>query len=189
MIIAIGTPTYNLAKFLVSILFPLTVNEFTVHESFLFAEEVVNFDANCIMASLDAEESLFTNISLDETIENFINDLFPNNDTVHNFIKEDLKELLKFASYVSFFTFDNEYYSQLDGAAMGSPLGPTLANAFLCHFEKQWFSDCLQDFCPNIYRRYVDDIFVTFISYEQLKKFRKHPNIKFTFDHEHNNSL
>ena len=76
---------------------------------------------------------------------------------------------------------------------MGYPLGPTLANAFLCHFEKQWL-DCPQDFCPNIYRRYVDDIFVTFNSYEQLKRFveymnKKHPNIKFTFKHEHNNSF
>ena len=145
------------------------------------------------MTSLDVE-SLFTNIPLDETIENCINDLFSNNDTVHNFIKEDLKELLQFASYESFFTFDNEYYSQLDGVAMGSPLGPTSANAFLCHFEKQWLSDCPQDFCPNIYRRYVDDIFVTFNSYEQFKKFveymnTKHPNIKFTFEHEHNNSF
>ena len=77
---------------------------------------------------------------------------------------------------------------------MRFPLGPTLANAFLCHFEKQWLSDCRQDFCPNIYRRYVDDIFVTFNSYEQLKKFikymnTKHPNIKFTFEHKHNNSF
>ena len=89
-----------LAKFLVPILSPLTVNESKVHDSFSFAEEVVNFDSNCIMASLDVE-SLFTNIPLDETIENCINDLFSNNDTVHNFIKEDLKELLKFASYFS----------------------------------------------------------------------------------------
>ena len=117
------------------------------------------------MASLDVE-SLFTNIPLDETIENCINNLFTNNDAVHNFITEDLKELLKFATFESFFTFNNEYYSQLDGVAMGSPLGPTLANAFLCHFEKQWLSDSPQDFCRNIYRRYVDDIFVTFKSYE-----------------------
>ena len=73
---------------------------------------------------------------------------------------------------------------------MGSPLGLTLANAFL--FEKQWLSDCPQDFCRNIYSRYVDDIFVTFNSYEQLKKFveymnTKDPKIKFTFEHEHNN--
>ena len=97
--------------------------------------EVAYVDANCIMASLDIE-SLFTNIPLDETIENCINDLFSNNDTVDNSIKEDLKELLKFVSYESFFTFHNKYYCQFDGFAMGSLLGPILANAFLCHFEK-----------------------------------------------------
>ena len=43
------------------------------------------------MASLDVER-LFTNIPLDETIANCINDLFSNNNTVHNFIKEILKE-------------------------------------------------------------------------------------------------
>ena len=65
----IGTRTYNLAKFSVPILSPLTVNEFIVNDSFLFAEEVVNFDATFIMATLDTE-SLLTNIPLDETIEN-----------------------------------------------------------------------------------------------------------------------
>ena len=53
---------------------------------------------------------------------------------------------------------------------------------------------CPQDFCPNIYRRCVDDIFVTFNSHEQLKKFveymnTKHLSIKFTFEHEHNNTF
>ena len=83
---AIATPTYNLAKFLVPILSPLTVNEFTVHKSFSFAEEAANFDSNCIMTSLETE-SLFRNIPLNETIQNCINDFFFNNDTVHNFIK------------------------------------------------------------------------------------------------------
>ena len=77
---------------------------------------------------------------------------------------------------------------------MGSLLGPTLANAFLCHFEKEWLSDCPQDFCSNIYRGYVDDIFVILNSHEQLKMFvkyinKKHPNIKFTFEHERNNTF
>ena len=78
------------------------------------------------MASLEVE-SLFTNIPLDETNENCINDLFSNNNTVHNFIKENLQELLKFVSYDSFFTFDNKYYCQVDGIATVSLLGPTLA--------------------------------------------------------------
>ena len=76
---------------------------------------------------------------------------------------------------------------------MRSLLVPTLANAFLCHFEKQLLSDSPQDFCLNIYGRYVD-IFVTFSSHEQLKNFveymnTKHPNIKFTFEHENNNTF
>ena len=50
-----------------------------------------------------------------------------------------------------------------------SLLGLTLANAFLCHFERQWLSDFPQTFCPNIYKRYVGGIVVTFDSYEQLK--------------------
>ena len=85
------------------------------------------------MASLDVE-NLFTSIPLDETIENCIDDLLPNNETVHNLIKEDLKEFLKFSSYESFFTFENEYFFQLDGVNMGSPLGPTLSNAFFQSF-------------------------------------------------------
>ena len=38
---AIGTPTYNLAKFLVPILSPLTVNEFTVHDSFCLQRKLL----------------------------------------------------------------------------------------------------------------------------------------------------
>ena len=36
---AIGTPTYKLAKFLVPILEPLTTNEYTIKDSFTFAED------------------------------------------------------------------------------------------------------------------------------------------------------
>ena len=37
---AIGTPTYKLAKFLVPILEPVTTNEYTIKDSFTFAEEL-----------------------------------------------------------------------------------------------------------------------------------------------------
>ena len=30
---------------------------------------------------------------------------------------------------------DMAFYTQVDGVAMGSPLGPSLANAFLCHHQ------------------------------------------------------
>ena len=64
------------------------------------------------MASLDVE-SLFTNIPLEETIDNMINDLFLTTDKVHNCEREELKQLLTFADYESFFIFDGEYYIKL----------------------------------------------------------------------------
>ena len=77
---------------------------------------------------------------------------------------------------------------------MRSLLGPTLANAFLNHFEKKWLSEYPVEFLPNVYKRYVDDIFVTFNSYLQLLKIvdymnHQHPNIKFTFVVEKNNNF
>ena len=74
---AIGTFNYNLAKFLVPTLAPITQNEFTVIDSFHFAKEISNLelDSNCIMGSFDAK-SLFTNIPLKETIDICIDNLF-----------------------------------------------------------------------------------------------------------------
>ena len=61
-----------------TILSPLTVNDYTVKDSFTFAKEVINFDHNLFMASLDVG-SLFTNIPIDETIKNAVDDLFSSN--------------------------------------------------------------------------------------------------------------
>ena len=77
---------------------------------------------------------------------------------------------------------------------MGSSLGPILANAFLCHYEKIWLNECPSEFKPVVYRRYVDNIFVLFKSKEHLKLFvnyidSKHKNIKFTFETENSNNF
>ena len=87
------SPTYNLAKFLVPILNPLTKNEYTVKDSFQFTEEICEQDPTLTMGSLDVD-SLFTNIPLDETIDICINQLFENADTVEGFKKSELKQLL-----------------------------------------------------------------------------------------------
>ena len=60
---AINTPTYKLAKFLVPILKSLTSNEYTVKDSFAFAEEIVEQDSEFFMGSLDVD-SIFANIHL-----------------------------------------------------------------------------------------------------------------------------
>ena len=74
---------------------------------------------------------------------------------------------------------------------MGSPLRPTLANAFLCHYEKLWLDNCQPDFKPVVYRRYIDNIFVLFKSKDHLLSFARymntrHKSLKFAFDFEQN---
>ena len=57
---------------------------------------------------------------------------------------------------------------------MGSPLGPTLANIFLCYHEETWLGNCPKQFKPFYYRRYVDDIFLLLSKEEQINKFDKY---------------
>ena len=94
----IGTPTYKLAKFLVPILSPLTSNEFSVHDSFTFADKVSSFCPEHFMASLDTK-SLFSNIPLNEVIDICIDDLFCNTDTIQNLDRNDFRDLLNLAAY------------------------------------------------------------------------------------------
>ena len=190
---AIKTPSYNIAKFLVPILEPITTNKFTIKNSFEFAKDVINQDSGLYMASLDVE-SLFTNIPLEETINISCDSLFSNEAKINNFNRNDFEKLFRMALQNNFFNFDGKIYKQTDGVAMGSPLGPSLANAFLCFHEQIWLNDCPEDFKPVYYRRYVDDIFALFRSQDHLEKFTnylnwKHKNIKFTDDKESNNSL
>ena len=105
---------------------PLTSNEFLLQNSFSFADEVSSSHPDHFMASLDVE-SLFTNIPLNEVID----DLFCDTNMIHNLDRNDMRELLTLAAYELFFIFDKVMYRQIDGVTMGSPLGPILANVFL----------------------------------------------------------
>ena len=145
------------------------------------------------MGSLDVD-SLSTNIPLNETIDICINQLFENTDTVEGFKKSELKQLLCLATKDSYFIFNGLLYKQIDGVAMGSPLGPSLANAFLSHYEKNWLNNCPQGFKPVFYRRYVDDIFLFFKSIDHLKYFQDflnscHINMSFSMETEKENKL
>ena len=84
------------------------------------------------MASLDVD-SLFTNIPLDETIDLCVDDLYQSSNLIQGLSKDEFKDLLSMATKQSWFIFNDELHKQVDGVAMGSPLGPSLANAFLCH--------------------------------------------------------
>ena len=127
------------------------------------------------MASFDIE-SLFTNIPSQETIDLCVENLFQDRTYVDNLSKDSFLELLTRTMSESLILFDQEFYKQHDGAAMVSPLGPTLASVFLCYHEKIWLQNCPSEFKPVIYRRYVDDTFLLFRSKHHIKNFRNYLN-------------
>ena len=184
---AIGTHSYNLSKFLLSLLSPLLTSRYLLSGTFSFLDELRNsdLDSNYVfMASFDIN-SLFTNVPLDETIDIIINRAFNNSSLFHGFSLCDFKKLLSISFKDSHFIFNNNYFRQKDGVAMGSPLGPFFANIFLDYHEKVWLTNCYLEFKPLFYRRYIDDCFMVFRSKNHVPLFlnylnSQHANISFT---------
>ena len=84
------------------VLSDITQNEFTVKDSFTFADEILTQNSDIYMASLDAD-ALFTNIPLDETIDICVIKLFKTPDTlVQGISKNDFRDLLNLAIKESF---------------------------------------------------------------------------------------
>jgi len=145
------------------------------------------------MTSFDIE-SLFTNVPVKETIDIIVNSLFQSGDRLDGFSSTQFKKMLNLSTQDTVFLFNNALYQQIEGMAMGSPLGPSFANSFLSYHEESWLSDCPCEFKPLLYRRYVDDCFVVFKKPEHASLFlqylnSKHVSIKFTKENEINNKL
>ena len=196
---AIGTYNYNLAKFFVPILQPYTVNEYVVKDSFSFVSEITAFSSSeeLVMASFDVS-SLFTNIPLDETIDICTDLVFDETDTLQyrdcSLDRTQLRKLLGFAVKENHFVFNGQLFDQIDGVAMGSPLGPSLANIFMSHLEKRYSVNCPSEFKPVLYRRYVDDTYCLFRDRDHITMLLEyincqHPSINFTTEIESGNSL
>ena len=134
---------------------------------------------------------MFTSIPLNETIDLAVKLIFDNNPNI-KITKKDLKKLFEFATSGTH-SFDGNYYDQIDGVAMGSPLGPVLANLFMGFYEKQWLKEF--NFCKVLlYHCYVDDIICLFNCEVAATNFfdylnSRHPNINFTFEKQKGGKL
>ena len=81
------------------------------------------------MASFDVS-SLFTNIPLDECIDLCIELLFEDTENLEyrdcSLNPSQFRKLLTFAVKDTHFVFNKQLFDQIDGVAMGSPLGQPL---------------------------------------------------------------
>ena len=182
---SIGAATYNTAKELAKILKPLVgMSAHHVHNTRDFVEQIKDVrlkQGECII-SYDVT-ALFTSVPINPVLK-MIKHRLSNDHELHKRTTMSVSHiinLLEFCLNSTSFVYQEQFYQQIEGAAMGSPLSPIVANIFMEKFEEALTTGTHP---PSLWKRYADDIFV--IQEERYKnEFFQHinsleDNIKFT---------
>ena len=97
---------------------------------------------------------------------------------------DDIILLLEFCLKNSYFSFQGQFFEQDEGAAMGSPVSPIVANLYMEYLDQKSPKHCTPP--PRFWHRLVDD---TFVIHKEVNKqdFLQHinsvgPAIKFTVE-------
>ena len=112
MLAAYNTAPFKLSKWLVKILTPFSINEYSLKNSYHFAEVIADSQLDLkdsVLVSYDVE-SLFTNIPVTETINIIINEIYSDKDFFHGLNKNQFSDLLKTAVNNSYFLFNSLSY-------------------------------------------------------------------------------
>ena len=147
------------------------------------------------MISYDVQ-SLYPSISVKEAIKLAVNLIWKKNEQLKTtkITKNELFILFNLAVRNVHSRFFNEFYRQIDGVAMGSPLAPILVNLFMNHLEKEKILPII-NIKVKIWKRYIDDIFTIVKgnrdnALEILNDINQiHKNIQFTMELEEENSI
>ena len=191
----VNSATHKLSQWLCQVLQPVLADfsTYCVKDSFTFAkamQETYLSSSQSVLCSFDIK-SLFTNVPLDETISICADHLYHHHPNNTQLKKNNFVELLRVATTSVEFSFNDEMYKQTDGVAMGSPLGPILANIFVGFQESKLFSKVKP---PTMYCRYVDDCFAIFDNQTDCDSFYKslnnsHPSLQYTCEKEQDGEL
>ena len=143
---------HQLAKYLSSLIQPvlsLYSSNCIIH-FFTFSDIIKSSKLNpfsVFLCSFDIS-SLFTNAPLAETIQITVGALYKMDQLSLPFLPKVFIELMEIATSSVVFSFNDIMYRQIDGVAMGSPLGRALANIFLLATMK-----------PNYFRLSLSQIY------------------------------
>ena len=114
------------------------------------------------MMSFDIS-SLFTNVPLNETvIKQRLTDhpelLSSNVPVIEAMSTDEVCSLILMTVQNVDFKFDGSFFRQIDGIAMGTPLGPILADLFLASLESGSMSPIINK--ATLYASYIHDTFL-----------------------------
>lgn len=131
---------------------------------------------NSVILTADVN-SLYPSIPIDAGIQ-AVNELLTYLTCDNKFIQY-VCEMLNWILRHNYCTFNNEFFLQILGTAMGTPVAPTYAQIFLYMIERKH----LNTFFCTLYKRYIDDIFALFESRQHAIDFVKsfnesYPTIK-----------
>ncbi|XP_072042470.1 uncharacterized protein [Amphiura filiformis] len=190
-----GSLTYNSAKFVADLLAPLVgKSDRHLKNSADLVDKLSGVfvgEDECLV-SYDVT-ALFTSVPVDESV-NIIHDLLTSDTTLSARTKltpQQITDLLTVCLKTTYFVHDGQFYSQCEGAAMGSPVSPIIANLFMEHLETLALSSFHSP--PTFYGRYVDDTMVI-LKRSVVEDFTSHlnsvhPAIKFTVEFEQANKI
>ena len=183
-----GSVTYGVTKELAKILKPLvgkSPHHITSTQDFMEQARQIKLEPGECLSSYDVS-ALFTSVPIDPAF-NIIKDLLDKDTTLkERTVMEvgDIILLLEFCLKNTYFSFQDQFYEQVEGAAMGSPVSPIVANLYMEYLEQKALSTAPTP--PRFWCRYVDD---TFVIHKEANKqgFLQHiksvgPAIRFTVE-------
>lgn len=151
-----NSETYRSAEYIDYYLNPLAKkHQSYIKDTYDFIEKIKNLiiPANAILFTVDVD-SLYTNIDSKEGIL-AIKEIFQNNYDKKRPDKE-LLQLLEINLTKNDFEFDDTFYLQIKGTAMGKKFAPAYADIFMASWETAALKKC--SLKPLHYYRYLDDI-------------------------------
>ena len=139
-----GSVTYGVAKELAKILKPLVgKSPHHINSTQDFVEQAKQFklEPGECLSSYDVS-ALFTSVPIDPALK-IIKDLLDKDTTLkERTVMEvgDIILLLEFCLKNTYFSFQGQFYEQVEGAAMGSPVSPIVANLYMEYLEQKALS-------------------------------------------------
>lgn len=155
-----SSESYRIAEYLDYHLQPIACKHPSyVKDTYDFLDKLkhIKVPDNAYLITLDIE-SLYTNIQTHDGIESVKKMFLKHPSSTYFRPEKEIIDLLELSLKCNDFVFNDQWYLQISGTAMGKKFAPSYANIDMAIFEEEVLN--LTDKKPLAYFRFLDDIFL-----------------------------